>query len=170
MIDAPLILTLTLDEEAQQHFDQLRTAHFPPARNYLRAHVTLFHHLPGADYAAVVARLRMVAAATPELTLGVTDVRFLGQGVAYTLENAALQHLHRELQAIWAPALRPQDLQPLRPHITVQNKVSSTTARALYQELTASFVPHTITGTGLALWAYRNGPWELLDRFAFGEK
>lgn len=169
MIDAPLILTLSLDAEAQQHFDQLRTSHFPPARNYLRAHVTLFHHLPGADYAAVVARLGTVAAATPELTLRVAGVRFLGQGVAYTLENVALQHLHRELQTIWAPTLRPQDLQPLRPHITVQNKVPSATARALYEELTAGFEPHTITGTGLALWAYRNGPWDLLDRFAFSE-
>ena len=170
MIDAPLILTLTLDEDAQHHFDQLRTAYFPPARNYLRAHVTLFHHLPGTDYAAVVAQLRTVAAATPNMALRVTGVRFLGQGVAYTLENAALQHLHRELQATWAPALHPQDLQPLRPHITVQNKVTPATARALHEELTASFEPHTVAGTGLALWAYRNGPWDLLDRFAFGKE
>lgn len=168
-IEAPLILTLTLDEEAQQHFDELRTAHFPPARNYLRAHVTLFHHLPGADYATIAQHLQHVAAATPPLPLRVAGVRFLGQGVAYSLENDQLRQLHRELQTRWAEHLRPQDLQPLRPHITVQNKVTPAVARALHEQLATNFEPYAITGTGLALWAYRGGPWEALARFPFEE-
>ena len=44
---APLIVTLLVDDDAQQHFDALRSEHFPAERNYLRAHVTLFHALPG---------------------------------------------------------------------------------------------------------------------------
>ena len=32
--------------EDQAAFDRLRTAHFPPERNQLAAHLTLFHHLP----------------------------------------------------------------------------------------------------------------------------
>ena len=44
---APLILTLALDADSQAHFDALRKQHFPPAINYLAAHLTLFHHLPG---------------------------------------------------------------------------------------------------------------------------
>src|SRR6476469_7699644 len=43
----PLIVTLLLDDAAQQRFDALRTAHFPAERNHLAAHVTLFHALPG---------------------------------------------------------------------------------------------------------------------------
>lgn len=169
-IDAPLILTLLLNDEAQQHFDQLRTAHFPPARNYLRAHVTLFHHLPGADYAALAGQLHELATATPPLPLRVAGVRFLGQGVAYFLENDQLRQLHRELQTRWAATLRPQDRQPLRPHVTVQNKVRPAVARTLHEQLSADFEPYDITGTGLALWAYRGGPWEALEQFAFEGK
>ncbi|NVO30386.1 2'-5' RNA ligase family protein [Hymenobacter sp. P5342] len=170
MIDAPLILTLLLDEEAQQHFDQLRTAHFPPARNYLRAHITLFHHLPGADHASIAQQLQAIAAATPPLPLRVAGVRFLGQGVAYFLENDQLRQLHHELQTRWAATLRPQDIQPLRPHITVQNKVAAAVARTLYEQLSADFEPYNVTGTGLALWAYRGGPWEALAQFPFEGK
>ena len=169
-IDAPLILTLQLNDEAQQHFDELRTAHFPPARNYLRAHVTLFHHLPGADYARFAGQLQELAAATPPLPLRVAGVQFLGQGVAYSLENEQLRQLHRTLQSRWAATLRPQDRQPLRPHITVQNKVTPAAARALHEQLAASFEPYNITGTGLALWAYRNGPWEALAQFPFEDE
>ena len=167
--DAPLILTLLLDEEAQQHFNALRQAHFPPARNYLQAHVTLFHHLPGSEYEAILGQLQQLAAAMPPLELGVAGVQFLGQGVAYSLENPDLRRMHRELQTAWAAWLTPQDRQPLRPHITVQNKVTPAVARQLYEQLTSGFQPQEITGTGLGLWAYRGGPWQELDRFAFSD-
>src|ERR1700712_5017184 len=44
---APLILTLALHGEDQARFDRLRIAHFPPERNLIPAHITMFHHLPG---------------------------------------------------------------------------------------------------------------------------
>ena len=44
--DAPLILTAELPEDLHARFTDLRTEHFPPERNYLEAHVTLFHALP----------------------------------------------------------------------------------------------------------------------------
>ncbi|SDX35842.1 2'-5' RNA ligase superfamily protein [Hymenobacter psychrophilus] len=108
-----------------------------------------------------------MAAATPPLLLRVAGVRFLGQGVAYSLENDQLRQLHWALQTRWAATLRPQDLQPLRPHITVQNKVLPAVARTLHEQLAADFEPYDITGTGLALWAYRGGPWEALEQFPF---
>ena len=43
----PLIVTLTLDAPARERFDALRRRHFPPERNHLAAHLTLFHALPG---------------------------------------------------------------------------------------------------------------------------
>jgi len=42
----PLILTLKLDEESQAFFDKQRALYFPPERNFLKAHLTLFHQLP----------------------------------------------------------------------------------------------------------------------------
>ena len=43
---APLIVTATLPPSEFAWADALRRAHFPPERNYLQAHVTLFHALP----------------------------------------------------------------------------------------------------------------------------
>ncbi|MCA8830901.1 2'-5' RNA ligase family protein [Hymenobacter pini] len=164
---APLILTLTLEAEAHQHFTRLRQQYFPPERNYLEAHVTLFHHLPGLEQAAVLAQLRQVAATTPPLELLVSGVRFLGRGVAYTLESSALQHLHRQLQHDWANWLTPQDRQPLRPHITVQNKVAPEAARAVHAQLQATFAPATVQGTGFTLWTYCGGPWQEIQQIPF---
>ena len=47
MSEAPLILTLRFDGEAFARLDDLRRAHFPPERNQIPAHLTLFHALPG---------------------------------------------------------------------------------------------------------------------------
>ncbi|SNR34358.1 2'-5' RNA ligase family protein [Hymenobacter mucosus] len=165
---APLILTLSLDEAAQAHFDALRQRYFPPERNYLRAHVTLFHHLPGSEASAIADHLTHVTTTTPQLPLQVTGLRFLGRGVAYDLHNPELPRLHQQLQAAWTGSLTPQDQQKLKPHITVQNKVDPAEARALHQKLTEEFAPFQATGTGLTLWAYKGGPWEKLHQFPFG--
>ncbi|OON67107.1 2'-5' RNA ligase family protein [Hymenobacter sp. CRA2] len=167
-IEAPLILTLQLDDAAQAFFDALRQAHFPPERNYLAAHLTLFHHLPGAELDDIEAYLTARSRAQAPIPLDVTGLQFLGRGVAYALSSPATEALHRELQAHWLPHLTPQDQQRRRPHVTVQNKVSPEQARALHQQLQAEFVPFAATGTGLRLWAYCGGPWELLRTFPFG--
>jgi 2'-5' RNA ligase len=169
MTDAPLILTLTLDEASQAFFDAQRKKYFPPKINYLGAHLTLFHALPGGEEAAIGEYLAAVAASQPEaLPLTVTGLKFMGRGVMYTLANAALPALHRRLQQQWQPWLSAQDQQGLRPHITVQNKVDPAVARALLAELEGSFRPFAVRGTGLALWAYRGGPWEQRQVFPFG--
>jgi len=169
MDTAPLILTLTLDAESQTFFDEQRRRYFPPKINYLSAHLTLFHALPGAEYDAIVADLTAVTAAQPTgLALRATGLKFMGRGVMYTLDNPQLPALHRDLQKRWEPWLTPQDRQGLRPHITVQNKVDPAVARALHEELSAGFQPFDATGTGLALWAYKGGPWELRQQFGFG--
>jgi 2'-5' RNA ligase len=165
---APLILTLALDAAAQDYFNELRRQHFPPAINYLAAHLTLFHHLPGAELATVQAQLQAIAAGQPRLPLPVTGLRSLGRGVAFTLENNELRALHRRLQAAFAPHLTPQDQQKLQPHVTIQNKVAPAEARTLLAALQAGFAPFESVGTGLHLWAYRNGPWESLAEFPFG--
>lgn len=165
--DAPLILTLALDAGSFAFFNGLRQQHFPPERNFLAAHVTLFHHLPGARRPDLIDQLATRCQALPPLQVQVTGLRFMGRGVAYALENDTLQAVHRELQTQWQPALTPQDQQKLRPHVTVQNKVEPKQARALYEQLSADFVPFEATGTGLQLWAYRGGPWEAIQTFDF---
>jgi len=163
---APLILTLTLDEASQAFFDEQRRQYFPPKINYLSAHLTLFHALPGGEYDAIASYLAEVAAAqSGPLPLRVTGLKFMGRGVMYTLENSTLLALHRRWQQHWQAWLSPQDQQSLRPHITVQNKVDPAVARTLHEELAAGFRPFEVQGTGLALWAYRGGPWEQLAQW-----
>ena len=43
---APLVVTAELPVDLFAWSNQLRTEHFPAHRNYLKAHVTLFHALP----------------------------------------------------------------------------------------------------------------------------
>ena len=166
---APLIITLALDDAAQTYFDALRQRHFPPRINYLAAHLTLFHHLPGTERAAVHEQLRAIGRRQSPLALPVTGLRSLGRGVAFTLENEDLRALHRQLQAAFAAHLTPQDQQQLQPHVTVQNKVAPAVARQLLAELQTDFGPFGAVGTGLHLWAYHNGPWESVAELPFGD-
>jgi 2'-5' RNA ligase len=162
----PLVVTLLLAEEAQRRFDRLRAAHFPPERNHLAAHVTLFHALPGEHHSAVDADLA-AAAARPPFAVEVTGVRFLGRGVAYALASAELAQLRAGLSAAWAPWLTAQDRQRHAPHVTVQNKVDPAVARALHADLAAAFVPGSVPARGLGLWRYLGGPWEPVAEHAF---
>jgi 2'-5' RNA ligase len=163
---APLVLTLQLDDTSQERFDALRRAHFPPERNHLQAHVTLFHALPAEQEQRVrddVAR----SAQRPPYPVRVTRVRSLGRGVAYDLRSQVLQEQRRALARGWEAELTPQDAQPHAAHVTVQNKVAPAVARALLERLQAGFVPYDVTATGLALWRYVGGPWEPLAAYPF---
>ena len=165
--DPPLILTLGLESRAFDTLDALRRQHFPPERNLLAAHLTLFHALPPEHARAIGARLRSVASATPAPRLRFAQPRWLGRGVAIDVEAPELAQLRGQLAAAWAPWLTPQDRQGYRPHVTIQNKVPPEQARRLHAELAASWVPFESVGAGLLLWRYLGGPWEPAGEFAF---
>lgn len=166
----PLILTLTLDESSQAYFNELREQYFPPERNHLEAHLTLFHHLPGEEKTALTERLEKAASDNHRLVLEVIEVKMIGRGVAYRLENKTLMKLHHQLVKDWKEWLTPQDRQKLWPHITVQNKVTKAKAQGLRDTLSESFEPFTIYGTGLKLWEYRGGPWKAIQEYYFAEE
>lgn len=161
----PLILTLALNEEAETFFNKLRQQHFPAARNFLQAHLTLFHNLPHNPelFETLIALCRQ----QPFFTLQAAAVVSIGCGVAYKIESEVLQQVHKRLQQQWQPWLIPQDKQTLWPHITVQNKVAPQTAKTVLQELQNGFTPFAVRGVGLRLWKYLGGPWELHETFSF---
>ncbi|HEY0785491.1 MAG TPA: 2'-5' RNA ligase family protein [Acidobacteriaceae bacterium] len=164
----PLILTLALDPDAQADFDQQRRRHFPPARNHIPAHITLFHALPGDQLASIRSTLDALAQSTEGFPLTVAGLQPLGRGVAYAFHPARpLLTLHAHLAQAWHPWLTRQDQQPLRPHVVIQNKVSAPQAQALLGRLSPGFRPWTITATGLLLWRYLGGPWALEESFPF---
>lgn len=166
-MDAPLILTLALHGDDQARFDRLRRLHFPPERNMIPAHVTLFHHLPGAERDAVQAAVAARCAVQAPFAVDVRGLRFLGRGVAYELHAPDLLAIRADLARQWQDRLTPQDRQGWRPHITIQNKAAPDAARALRDAMQAGFAPFTVRAEGLLLWRYLGGPWEALGRHPF---
>ena len=165
---APLILTLALHAAEQARFDRLRAAHFPPGRNLVPAHITLFHQLPGQETVRVRRLLSPHSAAiSRRFPLAVTGVRSLGRGVAYRLEAPELSASAPPSPSSWDGWLTPQDRQPYRPHLTIQNKADPAAAARLLRHMQAEFAPFAVQAEGLLLWHYRGGPWELAARFAF---
>lgn len=166
----PLILTLKLAQPAFERFDALRRAHFPPERNVIPAHLTLFHALPAEQLAALRPALAEACASTAPLPLRFVAPRSLGRGVAIVVDSPALSALRGRLAGAWRAWLIPQDRQGYRPHITIQNKVAPEQARQLYAELAASWSPFEALGEGLLLWRYLGGPWQLLEECLFAEQ
>jgi hypothetical protein len=165
---APLIVTLGLDPAAFARLQAERQAHFPPERNQVPAHLTLFHALPGEEAEAVGRALAAEAAAADPLPLLVAALRFTGRGVAYAVESPALLALRSRLARAFAPWLGAQDRQGWRPHVTVQNKVAPEAARATFGTLQARFAPWEARAEALLLWRYLGGPWEAAGAFPFG--
>jgi 2'-5' RNA ligase len=166
-VSDPFVLTVRLDPATHERFEALRRAHFPPGRTAVGAHLTVFHALPpGEATPDAVGRVVTELAPAPA-ALAVTGVRSLGRGVAYVLSPPGVEVVRRRIAAEFAGRLTPQDSQPWRPHVTVQNKTTPQLARALLAELTASFVPFGAVAEGLLLWRYRGGPWELAREFPF---
>lgn len=164
---APLVVTLTMSEPERKFFDRLRSKHFPPDRLVVGAHLTLFHALPGERLPELVGYAREVS---PDcFALGIGVPRFLGGGVAYPVHADELVALHRSLQQRWKGMLTRQDAQPLRAHVTVQNKVPGAVARRTFDELTAAPHPDRATATGLRFWHYLGGPWDLAAELHFDE-
>jgi len=163
----PLILTARMDPQTQAHFQNLRRLYFPPERNIVPAHLTLFHHLPPTLMDEIYDVLKRMAATTPPLPASVKGLRFLGRGVAYDIACPLLQDMRAELAHLWRHLLIPQDQATIRPHVTVQNKVSGDIAKACHAQLQAEFQPHVFHIVGLDLWRYEGGPWTALRSFSF---
>lgn len=156
----PLILTACIENHDLEPFEDLRRKHFPPERNFLKAHITMFHRLPGEYRDRVIGELRALCGTTDSFSAVVGGVLHLGGGVAFTIDSPQLQAIRAQLKTLFMPWLGPQDMRPWQPHITIQNKVSKTVSDALYRELSGSFRPTPIGVVGLDLWRYLGGPWQ----------
>jgi len=157
----PLILTLQLDAKSQAFFDEQRERYFPPERNFLKAHLTLFHQLPDNE----ATRYYFKNITFTPFELQVTGLMNLGGGVAYSLNSPELSGLHWQISTHFENRLIPQDKQALRPHVVIQNKVKPEAARQLFATLEHAFEPFTVQAMGLTLWRYLGGAWEFVDHF-----
>ncbi len=166
-LPAPIIVTALFGRQDQGWFDAQRAAHFPPERNVLAAHCTLFHHLPPSAVDELKHRLteETRGARAPDARIG--GLMSLGRGVAYRIESPGLVAIRAGLAEAFAGLLTPQDAGGWRPHVTIQNKVQPSVAKLLIGELSRDFRPRGVEIAGLAAWWYRGGPWEPISRHLF---
>ena len=158
-MSAPIIVTALMGAADFAWAEGLRRAHFPPERNVLSAHITLFHHLPPSLLDELADRLKAHCRNAPPVAR-LTEVMRLGQGVAYRIDSPGLMAIRDELAEAFSGLLTPQDQARPRLHVTVQNKVAPDVAKALAAQLAADFRPRPFAIAGLAAWHYRGGPWE----------
>ena len=166
MTPAPIIVTALFGAADHRFLDDLRRAHFPPERNQLAAHLTLFHHLPPSLLEELHGRLK-AATAQPAPAARLVGPMSLGRGTALRVDCGALAAIRSDLAAAFAGMLTPQDAGGWRPHVTVQNKVDPPAAKALLAHLSAEAWPRPLAIAGLAAWWYRGGPWEAIREYRF---
>jgi len=145
--------------------DALRRRHFPPERNQLPVHLTMFHALPPSAEAEIRRELgRHAASHEPRATLA--GLMNLGTGVAFRIVSDDLEAIRAELADHCHGLLSAQD-NGWRPHVTIQNKVQPSIARNLLVELEKDFRPRPLVISALALHRYAGGPWEAIARYPF---
>ena len=161
-----LIVTAVLGHADFAWLDSQRRAHFPPERNQLPAHLTMFHALPPSALGEIRSSLADLAKAPPPRAT-VSGLRNLGGGVAYRIHSPALEALRADLADRFHGLLSAQDGAGWQPHVTIQNKVEPAVARRLHAELSRTFEARPLTIAGLALHEYLGGPWAPLGRWPF---
>jgi len=161
-----LIVTAEIASRDLSWLDQLRRAHFPPERNQLPAHLTIFHALPPSAEQETRSVLAQLGAERPPRA-SIEGVMDLGGGVAFRIASDDLDRLRYELAEHFHGLLSAQDAGGWRPHITIQNKAPPKEARALKANLERDFRPRPLAISGLGLHRYLGGPWEKLAIYPF---
>jgi hypothetical protein len=165
-VSGALIVTAELAAADFAHFEGLRRAHYPPERNFVPAHLTMFHALPPSSEADVRRQLSLHAVAPAPVAM--LEAPFnLGNGVAFRVHSHDLEAIRDDLADHFHGCLTAQDAQGWRAHVTVQNKVAAREAKELLNALLRDFRPRRLAIAGLALHRYLGGPWQMLGRFPF---
>ena len=164
---APFIVTAELPGEIFAWANALRTAHFPPERNHLAAHVTLFHSFAPSlreELPRELARLAGEYAPPEAVADGLMD---LGGGTALALRSPDMLAIRAEIAERFYAMLTAQDRGGKRLHITVQNKVERKAAKSLQAELELLLEPRRFRFTGLGMHRYLGPHWEAVGVWKF---
>ncbi|WP_118857202.1 2'-5' RNA ligase family protein [Sphingomonas mesophila] len=161
-----LIVTAELGPADFAWLDGQRRAYFPPERNQLAAHLTMFHALPPGSLDEVRGRLAELARNPPPRAT-IAGLLNLGRGVAYRVVAPELEAMRGELAEAFHGLLSAQDAAGWRPHVTIQNKVEPAVARKLLSELERDFTPRGLAIPALQVHEYLGGPWAPLGRWPF---
>ncbi|WVF71081.1 hypothetical protein IAT40_005878 [Kwoniella sp. CBS 6097] len=187
---SPLILTLTLDKSSHKFLTDLRSKYFPSSRNFLSAHVTLFHAIPVHRFGELEERLNHICREQQGWDVYIGEpVKMGNRGVMVNLRERPLNttpRIHQQLLTMLKKGVKEdqdrltnQDLQPLkRPHVTILNKATSEDqVDTCLGEVTKLFEDMKRAGqtvgqyqgraVGFELWEYLGGPWKPVKAYAF---
>jgi hypothetical protein len=167
---APFIVTGELPGEVLAWADGLRRAHFPPERNKLAAHVTLFHAFAPSLREELIGVLGRCASDFAPPKARIDGLMDLGGGTSLAIRCPALLAVRAQIADHFHGALTAQDQHAPRLHITIQNKVARAAARELQAELSKTLVPRAFAFTGLGLHIYRTTHWDSLGIWRFRGK
>jgi hypothetical protein len=95
-VSAPIIISAEIGGEAFHWLDGLRQRNFPPERNQLPAHLTLFHHLPPSSVEEVARRLKRIVEGPPPIAEARAPMS-LGNGVAIRIVSPDLEAVRASL-------------------------------------------------------------------------
>jgi hypothetical protein len=163
---AALIVTAELGKADFAWLDTLRRRHYPPERNRVPAHLTLFRTLPPSAEAEVRRSLRRQAEAAAPLA-EISGVMDLDSGVALRVSSHELDKIRGELAEEFHGLLTAQDIGLWTAHVTIQNKAEPREARALLRHMRSRFEPRPLEIAGLQLIRYVEGEWEPLGAWRF---
>ncbi|MEP3227447.1 MAG: 2'-5' RNA ligase family protein [Parasphingorhabdus sp.] len=166
-LNKPIIMTAIMGRQDFAWADQRRRQYYPPDRNILPAHITLFHHLPPQALAEIKQAVKDMTGMNHPPKTSLHRLIHLGNGVAYELHAPDLLAMRMELADKFHGLTVLQDQQTPRLHITIQNKVSPKDAKQLVTQLSAEFEPRPFEIKGLALHYYEDGPWQSIGEWPF---
>ena len=161
-----LIVLAELGQGDFTRLDALRRQHYPPERNRVPAHLTMFRALPPSaedELRRSLARAAQTKAPRAQIS-GIMD---LDSGAAFRVHSPDLEAIRSELADEFHGLLSAQDQGRWTPHVTIQNKVEPRVARALVRTLRESFEPRPLEITGIQLVRYVGGGWQPLGRWRF---
>ena len=166
----PFIVTAELPPDVLAWADGLRQRHFPPERNWLRAHVTLFHALAPSLREELRGMLGSLAGEFAPPAATIDGVMNLGKGTALAIASPGMLAIRAAIAERFHGALTAQDGRPPRLHITIQNKVTPEAARDLQATLLPTLKARRFCFSGLGLHLYRNPHWDLQGTWSFRGK
>jgi len=167
---APFIVTAELPEDVFAWANGLRTEHFPPERNWLKAHVTLFHSFAPSLRGELPRYLASLAGEFSPPPAQISGLMDLGQGTALAIHSPQMLAVRQVIAEHFWQMLTSQDQGGKRLHITIQNKVDRKAALALQQLLEPRPLQRRFAFTGLGLHLYRNPHWEAVGVWKFRGK
>ena len=164
-LNRPLIVTAELGADFGW-LEDLGQRHFPPERNQLRAHLTMFHAIPPSAEAEL-RRILQSFATEPQPQARIAGLMNLGGGVAFRIASDELDAIRAEIASRLHGLLTAQDAAGWSAHVTIQNKVPPRIARALIDALGTAYDRRPVRISGLGLHRYLGGPWEILRLYPF---